>query len=59
MKDLNNDFDIMRLRTLASLRGATPAEIQRNVMFFEQRGIHHPHVHTTKWTDSGAPCTKS
>jgi hypothetical protein len=31
MKDQTNDYLIMKLRTLAKLRGATPVEIQNNV----------------------------
>jgi hypothetical protein len=29
------DYEIMRARTLATMRGATPAEIQRNVALVE------------------------
>lgn len=35
MNTETQDYLIMKLRTLARLRGATPAEIQRNVLILE------------------------
>ena len=35
MKDLPNDYLVMLARIRASNRGATPAEVQRNVMALE------------------------
>ena len=32
----SNDFEIMRARTLATLRGATPPEIERSVLALEE-----------------------
>ena len=36
-RSADNDFNIMRARTLATERGASPAEIERNVLKIQTR----------------------